>query len=248
MHPAVSRALVQHSGEIFLTNPWNRLLRSVPPIIGVVYDPTPDKVGQHVRDYHVSIKGELDDGTPYHALNPEIFFWTHATFLQGLIHVRSYMDKPFTQAEKEQLYRESITWYSRYGLSMRPVPADYAAFETYWNRMIETTLQPTPITTHALNMGRTPRPFDFIPHAAWRMIDPLLYKFAIWFSRGTLPDVLRQRLGMRRWSRLDEVMLRSFALLVRAVFAVMPTEWRYTSTARMGRKAQMAKNSALQKT
>jgi len=45
--------------------------------------------------------------------------------------------KRLTQAEKEQIYLESKTWYRRYGVSDRPMPANYAEFERYWDRMID---------------------------------------------------------------------------------------------------------------
>ncbi|MEK8086991.1 oxygenase MpaB family protein [Aquabacterium sp. A3] len=234
MHPAVSRALEEHSGEVFLKNPWNRLLRSIPPIMGVIYDPQPDEVGRQVRDFHVQIKGRLSDGRAYHSLHPDIYFWTHATFVEGVIAARAVFDTPFTPAQKERLYRESITWYSRYGVSMRPVPPDYASFERYWNEMLP-TLQPTPITHHAIHMGRTPRPFESIPRPVWWLLDPLVNRFSQWLGRGTLPPVLRQKLGMR-WSRADQALLRVFAAGVRVAFAVMPTEWRYLPTAKVGRR------------
>lgn len=235
MHPAVSRALEQHSGEVFYKNPWNRLLRSIPPIMGVIYDPQPEGVGRKVRDFHTGIKGELPDGTSYHSLSPDIYFWTHATFVEGVIAARQRFGKPFTQAQKEQLYRESITWYSRYGVSMRPVPPDYASFQRYWDEMLP-TLKPTPITDHALNLGATPRPFESIPKPVWWVLDPLVNSFSQWLGRGTMPAPLRQTLGMR-WSGVDEALLHVFALLVRGVFAVMPTEWRYLPTAKAGRRA-----------
>ena len=45
--------------------------------------------------------------------------------------------KRLSREEKEQIYLESKTWYRRYGVSERAMPADYAEFERYWNRMID---------------------------------------------------------------------------------------------------------------
>ena len=57
MHPAIDAALRQHSD--FFENPWNRLLRSAPPILGVVYDgPRAADRGTWVRDQHRAIKGD----------------------------------------------------------------------------------------------------------------------------------------------------------------------------------------------
>ncbi len=45
--------------------------------------------------------------------------------------------KRLTDAEKEQIYLESKTWYRRYGVSERPMPANYQEFEKYWDHMME---------------------------------------------------------------------------------------------------------------
>jgi uncharacterized protein (DUF2236 family) len=63
--------------------------------------------------------------------------------------------KPLTEAEKAQMDRESVACYARYGVSMRPVPPDYASFKRYWVEMLA-NLKPTPITDHALQLRRTP--------------------------------------------------------------------------------------------
>ena len=238
MHPAVSRALEEHSGEVFLKNPWNRLLRSIPPILGVIYDADPEATGRRVRAFHAGIQGQMADGRRYHALQPELFFWTHATFVEGILAARAVFDRPYTRAQCEQLYQESITWWRRYGMPMHPVPPDYAAFSRYWDEMLR-TLEPTPITHHALNLGRTPRPFESIPQPLWWVLDPLVHRFSRWLARGTLPPLLRERLGLR-WSRLDGALLWGFARVVRMVCALMPTEWRYLPAARVGRAARAA--------
>jgi hypothetical protein len=45
--------------------------------------------------------------------------------------------KRLSRAEREQIYSESKTWYRRYGVSERPMPADYTAFEQYWDKMFD---------------------------------------------------------------------------------------------------------------
>src|SRR6201986_3875419 len=75
MHPAINAALLQHSD--FLENPWNRLLRSAPPILGVIYDGDEQAAttGAWVRDQHRTIKGKDASGRDYHALSPDAFYW-----------------------------------------------------------------------------------------------------------------------------------------------------------------------------
>jgi uncharacterized protein (DUF2236 family) len=240
MHPAVSRALEQHSGEVFLKNPWNRLLRSARPITGVIYAPDAGEVGRRVRDYHSNIKGELSTGESYHALSPDLFYWTHATFFEGIISGCEHFGTPLSESEQEQLYQESIAWYARYGLSMRPVPPDYASFKKYWAGMLA-SLKPTPITSHALKMRRTPPPFEFIPRPLWWLMDPMITGMSLWIARGTLPPQARDALGLR-WSAADARRLKAFSLVVKAVMGALPKEWRYLPMAKQWR-AQAAKST-----
>ena len=45
--------------------------------------------------------------------------------------------KRLSREEKERIYLESKTWYRRYGVSDRVLPAGYDEFEQYWSRMID---------------------------------------------------------------------------------------------------------------
>ena len=36
-----------------------------------------------VREYHIGIKGVDDQGRRYSALNPDVFYWAHATFFMS---------------------------------------------------------------------------------------------------------------------------------------------------------------------
>ena len=93
MHPAIDAALLQHSD--FLENPINRLLRSAPPILGVVYDgPQAGPTGAWVRDQHKTIKGTDSKGRKYHALSPDAFYWAHATFFESIIAGQELVRKP----------------------------------------------------------------------------------------------------------------------------------------------------------
>ena len=235
MHPAVSRALEQHSGKAFLSNPWNRLLRSLPPILGVVYDgPQANTTGRTVRDFHTGIKGTLRSGKAYHALQPDIFYWTHATFFQAIITTQQYFGTPLSEQDQAQLYQESIQWYAQYGVSMRPVPPDHESFKRYWADML-CTLRATEITQHALALRRTPKPFASIPTPLWWLADPIINRASNWLARGMLPPGPRAELGLR-WSRSEERALRLFGWVVRQVFNQLPEDWRYLPRARRGRE------------
>src|SRR3546814_5837834 len=56
-----------------------------------------------------------------------------------------------TPDEREQLYQEGVEWYSRYGVSDRPVPVDRAAFEEKWNHICDTVLERNEATEFVLD-------------------------------------------------------------------------------------------------
>ncbi len=114
MHPQLGAAVVDHS--TFFRERWPRLLRSLYPIGGVVFDGDRAPVtGAEVRDYHTTIKGVDDQGRRYHALNPDVFYWAHATFFVGTIHVAERFCGGLTEAQRRQLFDEHVEWYRMYG-------------------------------------------------------------------------------------------------------------------------------------
>jgi uncharacterized protein (DUF2236 family) len=224
MHPSISAALLDHS-DVF-ENPLARLIRSAGPILGVVYDEDAATTARWVRERHPSIRGSDNHDRRYHALEPETYYWAHATFFEAQIATQELFGVPFTAAEKEQLYAESITWYARYGLTMRPVPRDYAAFEHYWEQMLADVLEATPVALDAVQtMSHLPAPYPRIAGPAWATVRPLIGFSAPWLARGTLPLQARQTLEIN-WSFADEVTLRTLRALVRTAWPILPSPLR----------------------
>ena len=143
--PAVLQNMLAELGQgvldhsVFFDDTAARVKRSLPPIFMTVYGSDDDNPGQQVRDFHHEIKGTMPARrrARYHALDPETYFWAHATFVEQVLYFADTFVKRLSREEKEQIYLESKTWYRRYGVSERAMPADYAEFERYWNRMID---------------------------------------------------------------------------------------------------------------
>jgi uncharacterized protein (DUF2236 family) len=231
MHPAVGAGVSQHSD--FFANPWNRLLRSIPPILGVIYDgPDARRTGAWVRDQHKAIKGVDQNGRRYHALSPDVYYWTHATFFESQIAMTELFGDPLSDDEKEQLYRESIRWYAMYGLSMRPVPPDYAAFRAYWQHMLEEVLEETePVRwTFDPRRGPVPAPYRRL-RPVWPLLRPLLMDGSVWVAKGTLPPEARAKLGLR-WTAGDQRRLDALAATVRRLWPLLPEPVRIDPRAR----------------
>ena len=99
---------------------------------------------RRIREYHHHITGVDDRGHRYHALDPEVFFWAHATIFDALYQSIELFDHPMSESEKERLYAESRQVYRAYGVSDRVVPPDWAGFLAYFDRMCREELVLTP--------------------------------------------------------------------------------------------------------
>ena len=142
MYPELGAGVEDHS--ILLREPLQRVARSVYPIMGVVYDgDRAAQTGEQIKSYHKTIKGIDAEGRRYHALNPETFYWAHATFFMLIIKTAEYFCGGLTEAEKRQLFDEHVQWYRMYGMSMRPVPKTWEEFQEYWDRKCSEELKST---------------------------------------------------------------------------------------------------------
>lgn len=207
MHPAVGAALQQHSN--FFDDPWDRIFRSIPMVLGVVYDPPEAGTGAAVRDYHKDLKGHDSQGRRYHALSPDVYWWTHATFIEVIVAMNEHFGTPLTLAEKDQLVAEGITWWQRYGLSMRPVIGDYAGFEAYWNRMLAEGLERNATTDYAFTISqhRIPPP-PGVPRLLWVLLRKPVMLFNLWLATALLPGPARDILGLT-WTPGDQRRFRA---------------------------------------
>jgi uncharacterized protein (DUF2236 family) len=231
LHPAIAAGVSEHSN--FFTDPWDRILRSVPQILGVVYSRDAEALGRRIRDRHREIKGVDHRGRPYHALDPSTFWFAHATFQHAVKQIIDRFDHHrLRPAERESLYLDGVEWYRRYGVSMRPVPVDYAAFRVEWQRQCRDVLEMTPAAERVIDItlhART-RELPFLP--AWTrplhpvVVTPILRLTAI----GGLPDAVRKRLGIP-WRLDEEAEYRALQLTVREGFRWVLPGFRHGPTA-----------------
>lgn len=224
MHPVISQTLVDHS-DLF-ANRMNRILRSGPRILGVVYDHVDRETGPRVRDLHKGIKGTDLKGRGYRALDAEAYYWAHATFFEAQLATQQLLGTPLSDDAQQQLYRESITWYARYGLSLRPVPRDYDAYRRYWNEMLDDVLEATPVALFGVRRAEyQPPPIPEIPRIVWAGLRPAAVRLAPWIGRITLPRRARDLLGVER-SWVDEAALGVLRTTIRSTWPALPPALR----------------------
>jgi uncharacterized protein (DUF2236 family) len=237
MHPAIGAGVAEHSN--FFDDPWDRIVRSIPQILGVVYDPDPEAVGHRVRDIHRTIKGVDDRGRRYSALAPHTFWWAHATFQFAVEQVVDRFDhRHLTDSERDELYLDGVEWYRRYGVSMRPVPPDRNAFRAEWRRVCDEVLEMTPAAERAVDMALHDRTLG-VPFLPWwtKPLQPLVVKPVLQLTAiGGLPSRVRRRFGIP-WRVDQEMQYRSLQLATRESWRFVPEGLRYGPTAAQGRRA-----------
>lgn len=230
--PGLGAGVEQHSA--FYTEPWDRFLRSVPQIAGMIYDgPGVARTGRRIRDLHVDIKGVDERGARYHALDPEVFFWAHATISEVVVKMVDVFDHPITVEEKETLYRESSLIWRHYGMSMRPLPPDRASFDTYLSDMFAHSLRKTPAVTEFIRMSQRPASMaqPWLPAPVWRVMAPVVSNPMWLLGVGLLAPETRDTLELR-WSAADEKKLRRLVSVLRAAWHAVPKRARYLAEAR----------------
>ncbi|MEV3904548.1 oxygenase MpaB family protein [Mycobacterium sp. NPDC050551] len=224
MYPELGAGVEDHS--VLLREPLQRVARSVYPIMGVVYDgPRATDTGEQIKGYHTTIKGIDGAGRRYHALNPETFYWAHATFFMLIIKTAEYFCGGLTEAEKRQLFDEHVQWYSMYGMSMRPVPNTWEDFCEYWDRKCREELEINKATLDIFDI-RIPKPrFVLMPTPLWDQLFRPMVAGQRWIAAGLFDPAVREKAGMR-WTPGDEVVLRLFGKLVELAFVAVPDEIR----------------------
>ncbi|MFV9429446.1 oxygenase MpaB family protein [Rhodococcus aetherivorans] len=234
MHPGLGAGVEEYSQ--FFDERWERLYRSLYPIYGVVFDgPRAPETAAKVRGYHNTIKGLDKKGRRYHALDPDTFYWAHATFFYSLVVSIEWFDGPLTLEQKHRLFDEHVQWYRLYGMPMHSVPASWEDFLEYWDHMCRTVLEDNKATRDVLDLSNLDRPpfLRWFPEGVWKLIRPPVTAGFLWLTVGLYDPPVRELLGYR-WSRPEAAL---HALVGRAIglgTKLVPWRYRYHPRARAG--------------
>lgn len=228
MLPALGQGVEEHS--VWFAETLARLQRSIPPIFNTVYGADPVTSGHEVRDFHRSIKGRLPDGRPYSALNPETYYWAHATFVEHLVVATDTFIRRLSVAEKDQIIAESLTWFDRYGVSARELPRTWPEFEAYFEMMLAERLVKHRTAAYGVGYATKgwPRPAR-IPAPVWALLSKPINALSAAITIGGMPPRGRVLLDLP-WSDDQERAYQRFARCVRALHPVIR---RLPATARL---------------
>ncbi|TCP53644.1 uncharacterized protein (DUF2236 family) [Tamaricihabitans halophyticus] len=233
MLPDLGRGVQDHSD--FFSEPWERVLRSVPQIQGVTFDwPNGTRTARMIREYHTGIKGAQPDGRRYHALAPETYYWAHATIFDAALQFTDTFLGALSEKDKETFYAESCQVFRGYGVSDRIMPPDYRSFREYFDQVCAEQLELTPTAKALVQMGEEPpERFPLLPQPLYRLLRKPSGKVLWWVAVGTLPPVIRDRIGAS-WSPRDERRYQRMCRSIGRVWPLLPSAVRYTPRARAG--------------
>jgi uncharacterized protein (DUF2236 family) len=250
MHPAIGAGVTEHSN--FFGDPYGRVFRSLPRILGAVYDgPAAEETGRQVRDFHKEIRGVDSSGRRYHALDPATYWWAHATFQFMAEQVGDrFATHRITETEREDLYLDGVEWYRRYGVSDRAVPATRADFQVAWDDVCANVLEMNPAVEFVLDLldhVQPPRLSGALSPASPLLGCPPLRQLTTVPVRisaiGGLPPIVRERFGIP-WSRQDQLQLSALELVVSQAWRFVPFPIRWQPRAQEGWRRVWAERRA----
>ncbi|WP_305093595.1 oxygenase MpaB family protein [Prescottella sp. R16] len=209
--PGVGYGVAEHSTT--LQRPLDRLRTTMTYVYAVTLGTEEERraVVRLVNRVHVPVRSER-----YNAFDPDLQLWVAATLYRNGADMYERFFGPLSDADAERLYRQSAVYGTALQVKPDMWPADRAAFDVYWEKMIasvEVDDQVRAYVRELLSGGRAPLPV--------RALMPV-QRFV---TTGLLPPRLRDEFGLP-WSPRDQ---RRFDLLMRLlppVYRLVPRTLR----------------------
>ncbi|MFX0580266.1 oxygenase MpaB family protein [Nocardia nepalensis] len=210
----LAQAVSDHS--VIFGDFLGRAKRTAVPVLRTVYGPDPHDWGRTVRDFHKPIKGTMPDGSRYHALNPELFYWAHATFIDQILYNTDTFIRRLSYEEKARIFDEGQQWYRLYGVSCRNQPQTYDEFLRYWDDMLD-LMAANPMVRYGTGYIRKGIPGPpRIPRPAWKLLSAPINGYTRTMIVGTLPPQTRAACGLP-WNDRRERRFQRIAAAIRAM-------------------------------
>ncbi|RBM12577.1 DUF2236 domain-containing protein [Prauserella sp. PE36] len=225
-HPVVGAGVLDHSE--FKEKPWVRAWRTHLSTIRFVYGmgQGAHAEGRRLLELHKGIKGVDSEGRRYHALDPEAYAWVHLTLAKYMVDTAAWFGEPFTDAELERMWREFRAVGLALGIKPQHLAPGWKAAQSHFDEMVNSTLEANRSTEDVLAALTHPKkPWPLLPDPLWKVVAVPSGRLVRMTTVGTLPPVLRERLGLP-WTDRDQRRLERFARTVRAMYRRAPEPLR----------------------
>ena len=221
-HPSVAAGVSDHSD--FRTHPVRRLRRTIRMTMAIVFGDgaTAQAAARTVNRVHARVKG--DD---YHALDPDLLMWVHATLVDSALVTYATFVQPLQERERDEFYQESKRLGELLRIPSKTFPSRIDDFDAYVARMV--TSGAVAVTDRARALGR------LVLRPRLRLLPgPAMIPFEI-VTAGLLPASLREQYGLawgagqQRAFRLATATVPKVVKLTPPVLRVWPLPGRNVS-------------------
>ena len=209
-HPSVAAGVAEHSD--FARNPFARLMRTLEASYGIVFgaEDAARAIAESVTAVHERVRG-----TEYHATDPDLILWVHATLIDTALQVHTRFLRPLGVDEAERFYQDSMILAELFGCPRPQQPPTLADFGEY----IRDTIGSLEVSDTGRALARD------ILHARLPWPAPLALTAVRELTVGLLPRPLREQFGLR-WSRRRKRVLLATQTASRMANALVPAAVR----------------------
>jgi len=179
-HPSVAAGVDEHSD--FRTNPVRRLRRTIRMTMAIVFGDrdTAQAAARAVNGAHARVRGE-----DYHALDPELLLWVHATLVDSALVTYATFVQPLSERERDEFYQESKVLGELLRIPSDAFPESIKDFDRYVAKMIASGA--VSVTDRARALGR------LVLRPRLRLLPgPAMIPFEI-VTAGLMPRSLREQ-------------------------------------------------------
>jgi uncharacterized protein (DUF2236 family) len=206
-HPKVAAGVDEHSD--FRRRPLYRLRRTVRLTMAIVFGDreTALAAARNVNRVHARVKGR-----DYHALDPDLLLWVHATLVDSALITYETFVRRISASQREDFYRQMNTVAELLGVPPSRFPPTFGDFRKYVDETIATELE-VGETAHELSrLVVRPRVLR-LPGAAFVPLELV--------TTGLLPPALREQYRLP-WGRGHQQFFRFLTRALPKLVAVTP--------------------------
>lgn len=223
-HPFVAHAIEQHSRtKIDLVGRFQRTFAYVYSMVFGNLDHA-CRSARRVHAFHSTVHGQIDEdigafrkGTEYQANDEYALLWVHATLVDTALLVYDRCVRRLDDRERNRYWLESHKFAHLFGIPDRVLPASWAEFRAYFERML---------ASNVIKAGRPAREMaSFLLQAPTRAHVPAMHAYRI-VTAGLLPPRLRDEFGFV-YGRPEELACRALLTSMGAAYRLLPRRLKY---------------------